>query len=334
MRKSYLLGLWFICLVLASCNKEEPLAQAEATDSGNVETKGSAKPYEVIDGVLHIRSLEDLSELTTSLEGMSEDELFEWEKTHDFYSLFHAVVDAEEDIFSDSLSFESKLRKYDDIVYLDEDGMIQAKVLAHFYRLICNKEGYFYIGECKYKVVGDEIMVVNTKTRSIDKRSYVVGSSVQTKAETHSPRLPLASSSYKGNKRLIQLNVTYIRVIAKNAQGDWVAQQKLQVESRSGKKVMGKYKRYKTLHLMDALAFYCAKGVYTESPGVYSTRVVRYEILNVAGSVGEQKYFVMHFGLSPFNKWYPESAISIKDTDIWFVQVRIKTRGSGDSGAK
>lgn len=47
-----------------------------------------------------------MSTLVNVLEKMSDEEFFAWEKTNNFYSLYHAISNAEEDIFSDSVSFK------------------------------------------------------------------------------------------------------------------------------------------------------------------------------------------------------------------------------------
>ena len=93
------------------------------------------------------------------------------------------------------------------------------------------------------------------------------------------------------------------------------------------------YKRYKTVHSVDVLGFYCSKGVYKKEDGNYSTRNVRFEGLGGGGSVGEKKTMTMNYFLSPSNLWIPEKYISINEKDISFVQTRVSTRGTGNSGA-
>ena len=97
-------------------------------------------------------------------------------------------------------------------------------------------------------------------------------------------------------------------------------------------KVLGRYKRYKTVHSVDVLGFYCSKGVYKKEDGNYSTRNVRFEGLGGGGSVGEKKTMTMNYFLSPSNLWIPEKYISINEKDISFVQTRVSTRGTGNSG--
>ena len=99
-----------------------------------------------------------MSTLVNVLEKMSDEEFFAWEKTNNFYSLYHAISNAEEDIFSDSVSFEKKLKQYENLVYLDENETIQAKVPSRLYQLICNNEGYFFINKYKHQVISDEII--------------------------------------------------------------------------------------------------------------------------------------------------------------------------------
>ena len=41
----------------------------------------------------------------------------------------------------------------------------------------------------------------------------------------------------------------------------------------------------------------------------------------------------MNYFLSPSNLWIPEKYISINEKDISFVQTRVSTRGTGNSGA-
>lgn len=40
----------------------------------------------------------------------------------------------------------------------------------------------------------------------------------------------------------------------------------------------------------------------------------------------------MNYFLSPSNLWIPEKYISINEKDISFVQTRVSTRGTGNSG--
>ena len=73
--------------------------------------------------------------------------------------------------------------------------------------------------------------------------------------------------------------------------------------------------------------------VYKKEDGNYSTRNVRFEGLGGGGSVGEKKTMTMNYFLSPSNLWIPEKYISINEKDISFVQTRVSTRGTGNSGA-
>lgn len=321
-----------IGLLLISCDKNIASDNQTLLPVETLKTRSGEIGYKVIDGVMHFDSLECVSALVNSLEKMSDQELFDWEQANDFYSLYHAVFDAEEDIFSDSLQFESKLEKYKNLVYMDNYGFIQSQVPSRFYQLICNKDGYFYVGKYKHKVTSEEIMVEDSRLRSVEKRKYIVRNSVQTRV-SEDPRIPLASSSYKGNKRLVNVWVIYIRRMARNANGEWQGQQVLQVQSEAGKKFLGGYKKYKTVHAHDAIAFYCANGAYQMSDGTYSSRVVRLERLSGLGSVGEEKTCVIDRFLSPSDLWIPEKYIPIQENDIHFVQVRARTRGTGESGA-
>lgn len=273
-----------------------------------------------------------MSTLVNVLEKMSDEEFFAWEKTNNFYSLYHAISNAEEDIFSDSVSFEKKLKQYENLVYLDENETIQAKVPSRLYQLICNNEGYFFINKYKHQVISDEIITKDNQLRNIESRKYIVNNSPQTRTKQE-PRYPIASSTYTGNKRRVHVTVLYIREIVRNTNGEWVGKQILQLESTSYKRVLGRYKRYKTVHSADVLGFYCSKGVYKKEDGNYSTRNVRFEGLGGGGSVGEKKTMTMNYFLSPSNLWIPEKYISINEKDISFVQTRVSTRGTGNSGA-
>ena len=297
-------------------------------------TKGCSQQnsYEIIDGILHFKSPEAMSTLVNVLEKMSDEEFFAWEKTNNFYSLYHAISNAEEDIFSDSVSFEKKLKQYENLVYLDENETIQAKVPSRLYQLICNNEGYFFINKYKHQVISDEIITKDNQLRNIESRKYIVNNSPQTRTKQE-PRYPIASSTYTGNKRRVHVTVLYIREIVRNTNGEWVGKQILQLESTSYKRVLGRYKRYKTVHSVDVLGFYCSKGVYKKEDGNYSTRNVRFEGLGGGGSVGEKKTMTMNYFLSPSNLWIPEKYISINEKDISFVQTRVSTRGTGNSGA-
>lgn len=303
-----------------------------ARENLTLKTKSIEMSYQIIDGILHVDSLEVLSELVDSLRKMSDEELFEWEKTNNFYSLYHAIYDAEEDIFVDSLLFESKLEKYKDLVYLNEAGFVEPQVISNFYQLVCNNEGYFYVGEFRHQVTSTEIIAQDMKRRSIEKRNYIVTNSQQTRAEAR-PRFPLASASYTGNKRRVNVVAVYYRDMARHPTRGWEGQQKLMIESVAGKKVLGSYKKYKTLHLFDVLAFFCHRGAYKKSDGTYDYRVVRYEGLGGGGSVGEERSFTRDYPLSPDNLWIPEAYIQVRESDIHILQVRAKTRGTGDSGA-
>ncbi len=197
-----------IGLLLVSCDKNSLIDGETSRESVTLKTKNIEKNYQIIDGILHVDSLEVLSRLVDFLGKMSDEELFEWEKTNNFYSLYHAIYDAEEDIFVDSLLFESKLEKYKDLVYLNEAGFVEPQVISNFYQLICNNEGYFYVGGFKHQVTSTEIIAQDMKRRSIEKRNYVVTSSQQTRAEAR-PRFPLASASYTGNKRRVNVVAVY-----------------------------------------------------------------------------------------------------------------------------
>ena len=209
-----------IILLFFSC--EEKIIEKEDLPS----TKGCSQQnsYEIIDGILHFKSPEAMSTLVNVLEKMSDEEFFAWEKTNNFYSLYHAISNAEEDIFSDSVSFEKKLKQYENLVYLDENETIQAKVPSRLYQLICNNEGYFFINKYKHQVISDEIITKDNQLRNIESRKYIVNNSPQTRTKQE-PRYPIASSTYTGNKRRVHVTVLYIREIVRNTNGEWVGKQ-------------------------------------------------------------------------------------------------------------
>ena len=89
---------------------------------------------------------------------------------------------------------------------------------------------------------------------NIESRKYIVNNSPQTRTKQE-PRYPIASSTYTGNKRRVHVTVLYIREIVRNTNGEWVGKQILQLESTSYKRVLGRYKRYKTVHSVDVLGF-------------------------------------------------------------------------------
>lgn len=318
---------------MISCSKDSVLNDDIPLPENPLKTKSveHVSGLKVINGTLHFDSLEVISLFVNSQEKMTDSELFEWEETNNFYSLYHAIYNAENDIFSDSLLFESKLEKYKDLVYLDENDCVKPQIITRFYQLICNNEGCFYVGSYKHRVTPKEIIVENPKLRSIERRSYITSSSVQTRAEEN-PRFPLASSSWTGGDRRVNVNVLYYRNLA-NENGKWQGQQVLHIWSEAYKKSLGKYRSYQTLHSHDVLGFYCANTAYKKTDGTYGTRVVRYEGLSGGGSVGEVKNFGMWHYLTPYNSWIPELYIPTKESDIYFVQVRAKTRGTGDNGA-
>lgn len=330
--KKLFYGFIIIVTIATACTKDSIFQTGNIDQISEIQTKNNNKGYITKEGILHFENSDKLLELMNSLEGMSEDEFYEWENNNQFYSLYHAIQDAEDKIFSDSLSFETNLKAYNNLVYLDNDNLIQPYVRARFYQLICNKDGYFYIGKYKHQITNNEVITVDNKLRSIERKNYIENNTVQTRVE-EDPRFPVGSSSYKGNKRLVQITMLYIRKMIRDANGNWVGQQVLQLESTAGKKIMGKYKKYKTIHSCDVLAFYVDNVAYQKSDGSYSSYVVRYEALGGAGSVGEEKVWIMTYPLSPRGIWIPEQYIPVKQTDLHILQVRVKTRGTGDSGA-
>lgn len=328
-----LLILLSVVLFSISCS-EDVLQEYDNSSSGELIKSRSIKDlsgYCVIDGVLHFDSLEVITSLVDQLTKMSDEELFEWERSNNFYSLYHAVLDAEDDIFSDSLLFESKLKKYKNLVYLDNDDVIRPYITAPFYQLLCNDEGYFYLGDNKHKITPKEVIVENPKLRSVERCSYITKKSMQPREEDI--RFPLGTSSWSSSDRRVTVNVIYLRNIVMDKEDNWVGQQILHIWTEAYKKVLGKFRLYKTLHTIDLLGFYCWRGVYKIADGVYGTRTVRYEAKGAGGSVGEIKKYGINFYLSPANEWIPERLIRISDDDIYFIQVRAKTRGTGDYGA-
>ena len=323
-----------IILLFFSC--EEKIIEKEDLPS----TKGCSQQnsYEIIDGILHFKSPEAMSTLVNVLEKMSDEEFFAWEPPQNLIVWFDFCKDNQEairallDLQNGDIYFEKKLKQYENLVYLDENETIQAKVPSRLYQLICNNEGYFFINKYKHQVISDEIITKDNQLRNIESRKYIVNNSPQTRTKQE-PRYPIASSTYTGNKRRVHVTVLYIREIVRNTNGEWVGKQILQLESTSYKRVLGRYKRYKTVHSVDVLGFYCSKGVYKKEDGNYSTRNVRFEGLGGGGSVGEKKTMTMNYFLSPSNLWIPEKYISINEKDISFVQTRVSTRGTGNSGA-
>lgn len=215
-------------------------------------------------------------------------------------------------------------------MYLDND-VIRPYVIAPFYQLLCNKDGYFYLGDNKHKITSKEVIVEDTILRSVERCSYVTEKSIQPREEDI--RFPLGTGSWSSSDRRVNVHVIYLRNIVMDKEDKWVGQQILHIWTEAYKKVLGKFRLYKTLHTIDLLGFYCWRGVYKIADGAYGTRSVRYEAKGAGGSVGEIKKYGINFYLSPANEWIPERLIRISDDDIYFIQVRAKTRGTGEYGA-
>lgn len=71
------LVLLSIGLLLVSCDKHSLIDGETSRESVTLKTKNIEKNYQIIDGILHVDSLEVLSRLVDSLGKMSDEELFE-----------------------------------------------------------------------------------------------------------------------------------------------------------------------------------------------------------------------------------------------------------------
>lgn len=315
-----------IIMLLFSCEKNTIFEKKEPISTKSLIKE---KTCEIINNTIHFTSPEALSKLSDSLKGLSQEALYAWEKENNFYSLYHAIEDAEENI-----SNGSEVEKYANLVYLSEDSCIMPLVIPTFYQLICNPEGYFYIGKYKHQVTDKEIIIENvTRSGSQEKYGYIATNPITTLA-SEDQSLSLGNNSYKANKRSVRIDAYYCRKIAKdNATGKTLGQQYIHVKSTAGKKVLGKYKKYKTVHVFDGLAYMVENAGIKLPNGSYTNKTVRYENGGGAGSVGESKTWSMDYTVSTYNVWIPIEYLSMHVNDVIFFEERARTRGTGDSGA-
>lgn len=325
------LCIWCVFLLFSSCSND--------TDLPKNKVEIAKTDYKVINGTLYFNSIESFSKLIDSLCHLGSEELYAWEKENDFYSLLHAIDDAEEQIFvGDSISQE-QLDKYSDIVYFNEYEMLEPYILARIYQIACNRNGEFYIDKTRYEVSRTHITMGSlTKSGEYESIPYISTDGVMTKGDVEG-KITLGAAGYQTDSRMVNAYMYLYRTVFNNQQGQKVGQLIFELKSEAGKKRLGRWKSYKTQHLIEGSAHHLNNvcKVIKDSKG----NVVRYEMgsdiytdgasLGTVG--GDEKNCVISLKMQG-DDYVPINYIPIDKANVVYAEMRARTRGTGDCGAR
>lgn len=303
---------------------------------GQMKTKSEMKEgYEVIDGTLHFKSIEDFSRLIDSLGRLDTETLYLWEKENGFYSLAHAIDDADNQVFTeDDEIVQRQLDAYSDIVYLNENGMLSPYIVARIYQIACNRNCEFYIGGIKYEVSGTHVTITQPTKSVCESIPYMVNE-VSTKGNVDIT-IPLGAAGYNTDTRLVNVYMHLYRTVFVDKQGKKVGQVTLEWKSEAGKrrKANKRFRAYKTQHKFEGLAYRINKVGKKVGNNHYELGTVENLLGGGGGTVGGDEKVCTVWAKFPLNDYIPIEYLPMDKANVVFAEVRATTRGTGDCGAR
>lgn len=159
MKVKLFLSIILTSLIMVSCQND--LLSEVQTDvdlqTKSLDSKVGARCFVNDEGALVFETLEDYNILIDSISKLSETEFLEWEKEIGFES-YRTYTNRLMDELDNSTEFQMTKKldaNYQNYLLVKEEGLLLPKIPSQIYASICNREGYFYVGEIKNIVDGE-----------------------------------------------------------------------------------------------------------------------------------------------------------------------------------